>query len=263
VTVADPWTGAAAYERFMGRWSAAVAERFLSWLAAEPGGRWLDVGCGTGALAAQIVARAAPAEVVGVDPSSAFVEAAAARLGSDTARFLVADAQSIPLGDEEFDAAVSGLVLNFVPDPERAVAEMRRTVRSGGLVAAYVWDYADGMEFLREFWDAAASLDPGAAQLDEGRRFEITGRDGVAEVFAANSLEAIGVTGITIQTTFANFDDFWSPFLGGQGPAASYVASLSAESRDRLRDELERSLPREPDGTIALSARAWATRGER
>jgi SAM-dependent methyltransferase len=247
----------------MGRWSALVAERFLAWLAPEPGGRWLDVGCGTGALAEQILARSAPAEVVGVDPAPAFVEAAAARLGSDTARFLVADAQSVPLGDEEFDAAVSGLVLNFVPDPERAVAEMRRTVRSDGLVAAYVWDYADGMEFLREFWDAAAGLDPGAEQLHEGRRFPIAGREGVAEVFAATKLEAIGVTAITIPTTFADFDDFWSPFLAGQGPAAAYVASLPAESRDRLRDELERRLPREADGSIALSARAWATRARR
>lgn len=247
----------------MGRWSSAVAERFLAWLAPEPGWRWLDVGCGTGALAGQILGRASPAEVVGIDPAPAFVEAAAARLGNDTARFLVADAGSIPLGGEEFDAAVSGLVLNFVPDPERAVAEMRRTVHSGGLVAAYVWDYADGMEFLREFWDAAAELDLGAAQLHEGRRFPIARRDGVAEVFAAVELEAIAVTGITIPTVFADFEDFWSPFLGGQGPAPSYVASLTGESRARLRDELERRLSRAPDGSIVLSGRAWATRARR
>jgi SAM-dependent methyltransferase len=247
----------------MGRWSSAVAERFLAWLAPEPGWRWVDVGCGTGALAGQILGRASPAEVVGIDPAPAFVEAAAARLGNDTARFLVADAGSIPLGGEEFDAAVSGLVLNFVPDPERAVAEMRRTVHPGGLVAAYVWDYADGMEFLREFWDAAQGLDPGAVQLHEGRRFPITGRNGVADVFAVSKLEAIEVTAITIRTPFADFEDFWSPLLGGQGPAASYVASLPDESRDRLRDELERRLPREADGSIALSARAWATRARR
>jgi SAM-dependent methyltransferase len=261
VTVPDRWSDGGAYERFMGRWSKPLAERFLAWLAPGPDLRWLDVGCGTGALAEAIVETASPAEVTGVDPSQAFVDAAAARLDGRNARFLVGDAQQLPLDDDEVDAAVSGLVLNFVADSSQAVAEMARVVRSGGLVGSYVWDYGDGMTFLREFWKAAAELDPRAAELDEGVRFPLTRRDGLAETFAAAALDAIETAALELPTHFADFDDFWSPFLGGVGAAPSYVASLDAEAQERLRQSLAARLPREADGSIRLTARAWAARG--
>jgi hypothetical protein len=157
--------------------------------------------------------------------------------------------------------AVAGLVLNFVPEPSSAVAEMTRAVRPGGAVAAYVWDYAGKMELMRYFWDAAVSLDPAAFDLDEGRRFAICAPKPISELFAQAGLRAVEVRPIDVSTRFRDFDDFWSPFLGGQGPAPGYATSLSEDRRITLRDRIRSQLPVGPDGTIELIARAWAVRG--
>ena len=159
----DAWEIDPAYERYIGRWSRPVATQFLRWLATGPGGAWCDVGCGTGALAHAVLRTADPARVVGVEPSQPF--AAAARAGTDDPRFDVRSgtAESIPADDGEFDRVVSGLVLNFVPHPIDGLAEMRRVTRTGGTVAGYVWDYAEGMQMIRAFWDAARELDEAAA----------------------------------------------------------------------------------------------------
>ena len=160
------WRNAGAYEAYMGRWSRQIAEVVLAWLRPPPDGSWLDVGCGTGALSESILREAAPAEVVGVDPSDGFVAHAREHVRDGRVRFEVGDAQALPFEDGEFDAVVSGLVLNFIPDSERGVAEMTRVARPDGVVAAYVWDYAGEMQLMRHFWDAAAALDPTAVELD-------------------------------------------------------------------------------------------------
>jgi SAM-dependent methyltransferase len=245
----------------MGRWSRKVAPLFLAWLGVPPGAAWADIGCGTGVLTAAVLGACAPSCVVGIDTAEAFLRTAEAQVRDPRASFRKGDMQAIPEGDDVFDAAVSGLVLNFVADSSQAVAEMARVVRSGGLVGSYVWDYGDGMTFLREFWKAAAELDPRAAELDEGVRFPLTRRDGLAETFAAAALDAIETAALELPTHFADFDDFWSPFLGGVGAAPSYVASLDAEAQERLRQSLAARLPREADGSIRLTARAWAARG--
>jgi SAM-dependent methyltransferase len=258
---ADRWGGGDAYERFIGRWSRPVAAEFLAWLNVAPGGRWLDVGCGTGALSAAILAHAGPAAITGIDPAAGFVEHARRVLASERARFEVGDAQAIDAPDSAFDAAVSGLVLNFVPSPGRAVAEMARVTRPGGTVAWYVWDYAGGMQYLRRFWDAAVALDPAAAVLDEGPRFPICRAEALVELARGAGLAHIEHRAIDAPMRFADFDDYWTPFLGGQGPAPTYVASLDAGRREALREEVRRRLPVARDGSIDLIASAWAVRG--
>ena len=155
----DRWVSGQAYEQYVGRWSRAVAGEFLAWLEMPAGSRWLDVGCGTGALAQTILQTAAPAGVLGIDSSQEFVEFAQRRLRDDRATFRVADAEALHVDPGAFDAVVSALAVNFLPRPDRAVAEMARAARPGGTVGAYVWDYAGKMQLLRYFWDAAAELE--------------------------------------------------------------------------------------------------------
>jgi SAM-dependent methyltransferase len=258
----DVWASGDAYEPFVGRWSRRIAREFIEWLAPAANARWLDVGCGTGALTQTILATAAPREVLGVDPSEGFVAHARRHTQDSCAKFQVGDAKALPVADGYFDVAVSGLVLNFVPDPARAAAEMHRSVRAGGTVAAYVWDYADGMQLLRRFWDAAVALDPDASDLDEGRRFPLCRREALRSLLNdVVGLEQTEVRAIDVPTVFKNFDDYWSPFLGGQGPAPGYRVSLSDDRRARLRNQLQATLPVASDGTIHLKARAFAVRG--
>ncbi|MEV0559982.1 methyltransferase domain-containing protein [Dactylosporangium sp. NPDC050588] len=391
------WAKGDAYEAYVGRWSRPVAARFLTWLAVPPGRRWLDAGCGTGALTGTILTTATPAQLTGLDPSTAFLTTASSRLtpppatsptstaldrggpeagssaasgaspgvgsdadavsgaalgragseagsgaasgaspgvgldtgtvpgaalgragsgaalnsagsgaggGSDTAlgpagagarpgvassagagpeaafgpagvgpgsgaawgaapgaRFVAGDAQALPLADAAVDVVVSGLALNFVPSPAAAVAEFARVTAPGGTVAAYVWDYADGMAMMRHFWEAAATLDPAAAELDEGRRMSICSPTALSALWSAAGLTAVTTRPIDTTAVFADFDDYWTPFLGGTGPAPSYVASLPSDHRDALRDLLRARLPHTADGSIPLLARALAIRG--
>ncbi len=258
--VPDTWEQGPAYERYVGRWSREIAPRFLEWLRVPAGLRWLDVGCGTGALCAAILDSCAPASVDGVEPSEGFLETAVAELGNRVT-FHRADASALPLDDESVDVVVSGLVLNFVPDLDAALAEMSRVTVDGGVIGAYVWDYADRMELMRWFWQAATELDPAAAELDEGRRFDDFTPEGLTFRFASAGLVDAEAGNIEVPTRFADFDDYWSPFLGGQGVAPAYAMSLDEAARDRLRERLRELLPTEPDGSIDLVARAWAARG--
>ncbi|HEU4886186.1 MAG TPA: class I SAM-dependent methyltransferase [Longimicrobium sp.] len=255
------WASGDAYERYVGRWSRPVAAEFLRWLGVPDGMEWVDVGCGTGALAAAILQAAAPVRVRGYDLSPDHVAAARARVNDPRAEFTRADATELPDPAHAFDAAVSALVLNFVPVPAHAVAEMRRVVRPGGTVAAYVWDYAGQMQLIRIFWDAAVELDSAAAALDEGRRFPLCAPQPLRELFESAGLRDVAIRAIDVPTRFADFDDYWQPFLGGQGPAPGYAASLDEERQAALRELIRRRLPFAPDGSTTLTARAWAVRG--
>ncbi|MGW6570933.1 class I SAM-dependent methyltransferase [Streptomyces sp. NPDC054945] len=241
-----------------------MARRFVSLLGAAPGGSWRDIGCGTGAVTQAVLDLAEPEIVVGIDPSPGYVQYARRTVTDPRAHFVLADAVNLPFADATAAVAVSGLVLNFVPDPPRAAAEMVRAVRPGGLVAAYVWDFEEGgMEAIRAFWDAASALDPDARALDEAVRFPLCGRAAMRELLVGAGLEDVEVDAIGVPTRFSGFDDFWQPFLGGQGPAPAYVASLPQERRAALRERLRSTLPRAADGSIELRARAWAARGRR
>jgi SAM-dependent methyltransferase len=260
---ADFWASAAAYEPYVGRWSRRVARVFLAWLAAPPGGRWLDMGCGTVALTATILEQAAPHMVIGLDRSLPYATYARAHIGDRRACFASGEAQALPVAPACCDCAVSGLVLNFVPDPARAVAELARVTRPGGTVAVYVWDYAGEMQLMRYFWDAAGALDPAARALAEGLRFSLCAPAPLTALFRAAGLADVAVLALDVPTLFRDFDDYWQPFLGGQGPAPAYTMSLPDTARAALRERLRATLPIQPDGTIPLMARAWGVRGTR
>lgn len=259
-SVGESWSVPDEYEGYIGRWSRLVAREFLGWLDVDAGRRWLDVGCGTGVLSETILQTALPASLIGIDPAEPYVQHARSRISDDRASFLVGDAQDLPSDLTGFDAVVAGLVLNFIPDLDLALSGMGRAARDGGTVAAYVWDYAEGMELLRLFFDVAVTIDPDSARHDEGLRFPICRPDGLAELFSRHFAQ-VAVTEIVVPTRFRDFDDYWRPFLGGQGVAPRYVMSLSEDVRIRLREALRERLPTAPDGSIALRARAWAVRG--
>ncbi len=253
----DRWSGAEAYERFMGRWSRLVADQVISGLVVPPGLRWLDVGCGIGALAQSVLAHCSPESLLGVDPAEGFVAAARERVIDSRAHFETGSAERLPVGDRVIDRVVSGLVLNFVRDPETALREIRRVLRSGGEATMYVWDYAEGMQMLRYFWDAAAELDPGSVAHDEGDRFPVCQSGGLVDAMTACGFTNIRADEAWIPQVFADFADYWQPFLGGAGPASAYCVSLGEVGQERLAERLRDKLPAAPDGTISLRARAW------
>lgn len=254
------WHHGDAYDRFMGRWSRQLAPRFLHWLQAPPSSRWLDVGCGTGSLTAAIFEHCAPAEVTGVDPSAGFLATAQRHLPAEVTLHCAA-ADRLPLADAAVDRAVSALVLNFVPDTDAALREMSRVTSPGGQVAACVWDYAGKMALIRHYWDTAEELGlvpPGKVQ---GERFPLCQPDALAAAFTDSGLQQVEVSGLEIEMHFADFDDYWQPFLGGQGPAPAHAMSLDEEQRTRLRELIRERIPVQADGSLLLAARVWAARG--
>jgi SAM-dependent methyltransferase len=257
----DPWDDGAAYEPYVGRWSRLVAAELIGWLGIPAGSAWLDFGCGTGALTQTILAHAAPRLVVGCDRSPGYIDFARRSTSDARAQFVVAQLPDLPRADDEFDVCVAGLVLNFLPSPDIGVATMSSRVRRGGTVGAYVWDYSAGMELMRVFWDAVVAQDPTARTLDEGSRFPLCHPDPLGTLFERAGLNEVTVRPIDVPTVFRDFDDYWGPFLGGQGPAPGYAMSLSAERREELRQTIRRRLSPNRDGQIRLTARAWAVRG--
>ena len=259
----ETWASGDLYEPYVGRWSRLVAREFLPWLAVATGSRWLDVGCGTGALTQAILQMTEPIHIKGVDRSEGYIAFANAHIADERAQFEVGDAQSLPAESESFDSAVSGLVLNFIPNADQVIAEMSRAVRADGVVAAYVWDYAGKMQLMRHFWNAATALDPHAYNLDEGRRFPICQPGPLRNLFESVGLRDVEVRAVEISTDFRDFDNYWTPFLGGQAPAPGYAMSLSEERRANLRERIRAALPFALDGSIPLVARAWAIKGIR
>ena len=255
--VQDNWERGDAYELFIGRWSSLVAVEFLRWLDLPGGLRWVDVGCGTGALSEAIVESQHPASVDGVEPSAGFVRAAMERLGP-RARVHLGPAEQLPLPGHSADVVVSGLVLNFIPDLPTALAEMQR-VAPTGVIAAYVWDYGGGMEMLRLFWDAADEVDPDGS-MDEGRRFPICRPAALAAAFTDAGLGDPEVVALDIPMPFADFEDLWTPFTGGQGAGPSYLVTLEAAKQAALKESMRARVPTDSDGSISLTGRAWAIR---
>lgn len=249
------------YERRVGRWSRLIADKFIDWLGLPGSMRWLDIGCGTGALTQAILQRCRPSRVTCVDLSESDLEYAQWLVTDRRADFLLADGESLPFRDASFDAVVSGLVLNHLQDKQQALAQMKRVRRSGGRVGGYVWDYAGQMQMFRLFWDAATALDPGAESWDQGKRFPICKPEPLAELFAGAGLEKVETCAIDVPTIFSDFDDYWVPMTTGEGTVPEYLLSLSEERRTALRDRLKRLLPTRSDGTIHLVARAWAVSG--
>jgi SAM-dependent methyltransferase len=259
----DNWAEGTAYDTFMGRWSRAVASEFIGLLDPAPRLRWLDIGCGTGALSSALVQYAEPELVVGCDPSRPFIEYARRQIVDPRVSFLIAADHDLPELEGGFGGIVSGLVLNFIADPVEAVRAMAHRVHPDGLVAAYVWDYAGRMDFLRAFWDAAVALDPAAAPLDEAGRFPLCNPEELERTFKAAGLDNVQTSALDIPTAFSTFSAYWDPFLAGTGPAPRYVASLDEGRRAKLADRIRSRLKPGRNGSIEMIARAWAVRGQR
>jgi len=257
------WGASDAYEQWMGRWSRKVAPLFIDWIDAPRGASWIDIGCGTGVLTAALLERCEPSGIVGIDSSAGFLEAARHQVGDPRVSFKLGDAQAVSENGGQFDLAVSGLVLNFVPDKVAMIREMARVVRPGGTVALYVWDYAGHMQVMRYFFDAASALDARAREFVDGVQAPICRPGPLAELFAEAGLTDVAVRAIDIPAAFENFDDYWAPFLGGTGSAPKYCVSLSEDARANLRDVIRSRLPIGPDGEILLAVRAWAVKGRK
>ena len=250
---------AEAYDRFVGRYGNALARGLVEWCGLGPGRRVLDVGCGPGALTGVLADRVGPDRVAAVEPSEPFARACRERVPGADVR--VAAAEPLPFADASFDATLSQLVLNFLPDAPAALREMRRVTRPGGLIAASVWDYAGEMTMLRAFWDAAVDVDPeGAGPLDEGRRMPHCRPGELAELWTQAGLAGVTGDALVVRAAYEDFEDFWEPFTRGVGPAGAYCASLDETTRQRIRESCHRRLGC-PEGPFELTARAWAVRG--
>ena len=244
---------AGAYDRFMGRYSVLLSPQMADLAGVHAGQRVLDVGCGPGALIAELVARTGSANVAAVDPSASFVEAARERQPGVDVR--EASAEHLPFDDDRFDAALAQLVVHFMADPVGGIREMARVVRPDGVIAASVWDHAGGKGPLALFWDTARGLDPSVA--DESDMPGV--REGhLAEIFAAAGLRDIQSTVLAADLEHPGFEAWWEPFEAGVGPAGAYVAALSSERRLELRERCRAALP---SGPFMITARAWAARG--
>jgi len=252
-----------AYERSMGRWSRRLADLFIEFAAPPGRGKILDVGCGTGSLAFAL-AKAAPETVItGLDYSQAFCEHARVQSINPRLRFDQGDAAALPYGDGEFDATLSLLVLNFVPDAEGAAREMKRVTKPGGVVAAAVWDYRGGLMFLRIFADTAAVLDPnGEAYRAKQFSSPFTGPGEFEVAWRSMGLREVTQTSLTIRMDFTSFKDYWEPWLSGQGPVGAYVTSLSEDTKKQIEHHLRLAyLAGGTDGPRSFAATAWGVRG--
>jgi SAM-dependent methyltransferase len=259
---AKMFAASAGYERFMGRWSRLLAPELIAFAGVKDGDHVLDVGTGTGSLGSAIETRMPSSRIVGIDPSEGFIAYAKKNAKSGRAQYEVGDAQALKFKEASFDNTLALLVMNFVPDHNKAAAEMRRVTRAGGVISACVWDYNAGMQSLRFFWDEAVALDPAIEPKDE-RHMKLSRQGQLGELWKKTGLVNVQEKPLTIDQAFASFDDYWGPFTKGAGPGGAYVVSLSDERRGQLEARMrKRLLGDRNDGAFTLKARAWCVRGE-
>ena len=252
----------AGYERFMGRWSRLLAPGYIAFAGVKNGDRVLDVGTGTGSLASAVEARMPASQIVGVDPSEGFIGYAQKNAKSNRAHYEVGDAQALKFKDASFDNTLALLVMNFVPDHNKAIVEMRRVTRPQGVVSACVWDYNEGMQMLRFFWDEAVALNPAIEPKDE-RHMKLSHQGQLADLWKKAGLVNVQEKPLVIDQAYASFDDYWGPFTKGAGPGGAYVVSLPEDRRQQLEARMrKRTLGDRQDGAFTLKAKAWCVRGE-
>ncbi len=253
----------AGYEFLLGRWTTQLADEFLDFAEFPDVGDLLDVGCGTGSLAYAMANRWPGRRIVGIDPAEPFVTFARSRKSVHQPVFDIGDACALPYGDATFAGATAQLVLNFIPTPDVAVGEMRRVTRSGGTVAAAVWDFRGGVVYQRLFWDTVVGIDPEAsAARDRLFSAPLTLPGALLKLFEDMGLRQIKRGSITIRMDYANFDDYWHPLLGGQGPIGAYLTAVAPTLRDRIEAAMRNAyFCGAPDGPRSMTATAWAVRG--
>jgi ubiquinone/menaquinone biosynthesis C-methylase UbiE len=247
------------YDRYIGRYSPALARAMCEAAGVRTGQRALDVGCGSGALVERLAGMLGAENVTGIDPSEPFVNATRVRVPG--ARVVAGSAESLPFADDEFDVTLSQLVVNFLTDPEQGLREMSRVTRPGGVVGGCVWDYGGEMTLLRTFWDAAAALDPQRVEpLMETYTMRFARPEELEELWTSAALDDVDVGSIDVEAAYDDFEDLWAPFPTGVGPAGAYAASLGENAQAALREEFRRRLG-EPGGPFTLTARAWRAVG--
>jgi SAM-dependent methyltransferase len=252
-----------AYELFLGRWTKRLADPLLAFANFPSTGDLLDVGCGTGSLALTMADHWPGRRVVGIDVAEPYIAFARGRKAAEIPAFEVGDAAKLPYDDDSFAGCATQLVLNFVPRPLEAVAEMRRVTVPGGVVVAAVWDFRGGLVYQRIFWDTAAGIDPNAG-LARDRLFSapLALPSGLLNLFKDAGLAQVQQTSITIRMAYADFNDYWQPLLGGQGPVGTYVINLAPELRLALEAAVKKAFcSGAPDGERSMTATAWAVRG--
>lgn len=259
----DHWSDGAVYDQYVGRWSRQVAPRFLEWLGSPARSRWVDVGCGTGALTEAILGQCDPASILAVEPSVAQMALAKSRIHDPRVAFAQGGAEGFSAPPASVDVVAAALVLNFVGDPRSAVHAMMRPLADGGCVAGYVWDYAAGMQMIRRFWDAAIEVDPAAVAHDEAVRFPLCNPAALTSLLSGCGLVRAETVPIDITTEFGSFDELWDPFTRGVAPAPRFLASLPEGLRGEIRERYRGKVGAASGGPIHLSARAWAFRGYR
>jgi ubiquinone/menaquinone biosynthesis C-methylase UbiE len=258
----NSWNNSELYNEFMGKWSSIVAKEFINWLIRENNfeqKKWLDVGCGTGALSFEILKKTKPLSVVGIDPSKEYLPK---KTQFENSTFLVGSAENHQFRNSEFDIIVSALALNFMTNKENSIRKILKILKPGGTFALYVWDYAEKMEFLRYFWNAVVQENPESVKFDEAQLFPICNRDKLKKLFIDCGIKEIFENDIVIETKFDNFDQYWNSFLGGQGPAGQYILSIEEKRRNDIKSYLKESIPISKDGSINLIARAFAIKGK-
>jgi SAM-dependent methyltransferase len=254
----------AAYEFWLGRWSRRLANVFLDFADFPEAGELLDVGCGTGALTFAMADRWPTRSMIGVDIAAPFISYAQSRRSGDRPTFEIGDACALKYEDGRFAGVAAHLVFLFIPKPEVALREMRRVTRSGGTVAAVVWDSRGGLVFQRMLWDTAVVIDPNArVARDSLFANPVAIPGGLAAVFHDTGLEDVETRSLTIRMDYENFEDYWQPFLGGQGPVGSYFANLATALNARIKEAVRDAYcSGSPDGPRSLTASAWAVRGK-
>jgi ubiquinone/menaquinone biosynthesis C-methylase UbiE len=260
----DLWTDGALYEKYTGRWSRLIANKFIDWLDVKQARMegCVDMGCGTGALSEALIANDVCTSLTCLDRSPAYLSFAKQRIQSSNVQFVTGDVQSTSLSASEHPLIVSGLVLNFVDSPEKMLREMVRIGRSGAVLGVYIWDFSDGMKPIRKFWDAARlSGAPNVDELDAGIQFPICKRENLLQIVTESGWVEPCVEPIEIDAHFENFDDYWSPFLSGQGTGPAFAVSLDEDTRERVRKTLMSLVTDAPDKPFTLRARAWAAKG--
>ena len=256
------FAASAGYERFMGRWSRLLAPHPNAVAGVKDGDRVLDVGTGTGSLAAAVEANMPASQIVGVDPSPGFIAYAQKNAKSTRSRFEVGDAQALKYEDASFDSTLALLVMNFIPDHNKAINEMRRVTRPQGTISACVWDYDQGMQMLRFFWDEAIALDPAIEPKDE-RHMKLSRQGQLSDLWKKAGLNNVKEEALVIDQAYSSFSDYWEPFTKGAGPGGAYVVSLPEDRRLQLEARIRnRLLGDRADGPFTLKAKAWCVRGD-
>jgi SAM-dependent methyltransferase len=258
------WTNGVSYENYTGRWSRLIADKFIDWLNVKQARmeRCIDMGCGTGALSEALLANEACTSLMSLDRSTAFISFAKQRIRLSNVEFVMGDAQNTSLATATYSLVVSGLVLNFVDSPEKMLREMRRLGRPGGVLGVYIWDFADGMEPIRKFWDAAHKCEaPHVRECDAGLRYPICQRDNLLRSITEAGWLKPEVAPIEINARYENFDDYWRPFLSGQGTGPAFAVSLTDEMREKVRKTLMSLVTDTPDEPFTLRTRAWGAKG--